>query len=71
MKKNKQRCEKVSQDYAFREMGRELDDEPFGLAVYEHKDDYVDIEDWFWFETEEDRDSHIRDYKLEVIDDLK
>jgi len=70
--KNKQRCEKVSLAYAVREMGKDPDtNEPFGLAVYEHKNDYVDIEEWFWFETEEDRDTHIRDYKLEVIDDLK
>jgi hypothetical protein len=58
-------------DYALREFGTDQSDEPFGLAVYEHKEFYVDIEEWFWFKTEQERSDYIKQNKLVIIDDLK
>lgn len=69
--KKLQRCETVSLEYAMREMNMEAHDEPFGLAIYEHKEFYVDIDDWKWFATREERMDYIQQNKLIVIDDLK
>lgn len=76
MGKNKQRCEKVTWDYIKRETKIYNDDDNndgfiFGLHIYEHKNDYVDIIDVEWFKTEKERDDYVRENKLYVIVELK
>jgi len=74
MELNKQRCEKVSWAYIKRETGlyKEEDDNDglhYGLHIYEHCDDYVDIVECEWFATPEEREASILEQDLFVLDE--